>query len=120
MQSPMQTSTAPASFQYFTLAVAIVAAMLSAGSLAVSFLAYRAGGPKIRVRTFRLSSPGADKVELVARVTNSGRGPVDIETFALWARFPGPINVRSHEMVKGEPLPYRLEGKSTRKWHIDN
>jgi hypothetical protein len=115
----MPTTDAPTSFQYFTLSVAIIAAMLSAGSLAVSFIAYRAGGPRVRVRALRLSPLSAEKLEFVVKVTNSGRGPVDIEAFAVWARLAGPSNIKPHEAVKGETCPYRLEGMSAREWRIE-
>ena len=114
----MAAADQPTSFQYFTLGVAIVAAMLSAGSLTVSFLAYRAGGPKVRVHTFRLAPVTADKIEFLVRVTNSGRGPIDVRTFAIWHRLGGLSHIRSEEAVSGEALPHRLDGMSQREWRI--
>jgi hypothetical protein len=105
---------APASLQYFTLGIAILAAMISAGSLVVSLLGYRAEGPNIKIR----SSEGIGEVRTPSiTMINSGRGAVDIIDFALWSRFTSIEWAKISPFdVEGEELPYRLDGKSTRQW----
>jgi hypothetical protein len=107
-------SVAPAWISYAALA-------LSAGSLAVSGLAYRAGGPRLRLEMARLSEadspfPGGAAMRLT--VVSAGRAAVTVQSFKVtpYGNRKAVFTVRD---VKGPPLPHRLEAHASEIWYVD-
>jgi hypothetical protein len=107
-------SVAPAWVTYAALA-------LSAGSLAVSALAYRAGGPRLRLHMARLPEadspfPGGAAVRLT--VVSTGRAAVTVQSFKVtpYGNRKAVFTVRD---VKGPTLPHRLEAHASETWYVD-
>ncbi|MGO4603663.1 hypothetical protein [Terrabacter sp. 2YAF2] len=103
--------------------VPYAALVMSALSLVVSTLAFRAGGPRLSLRMERASSrspeipfPSGAPVRLA--VVNAGRAAVTIESFALTpygSRRPAVIVRGAH----GPALPHRLEAHASDSWYVD-
>lgn len=103
--------------------VSFAAVAMSAGSLAVSFLAYRAGGPRVRLESRRLSvgaeaSPFPSGVPVQLTVVNSGRAAVTVEKFYV-THYGSRKRLARVEDIVGTPLPYRLEAHASETWVID-
>lgn len=98
--------------------VSYVAIVLSAGSLVVSGLTYRAGGPRLRLKASGATYE-ADGAWVKSTVVNSGRAAVNIEAFQLTpSGYRKPVLAIEGRIV-GPDLPYRLEAQASHTWHID-
>ena len=104
--------------------VSYAALVLSAGSLLVSGLAFRAGGPRLRLRAAEVSEdasgnpfPGGAAVLLT--VVNAGRAAGTVQGF--WVT---PYGHRAPlfpvEDVSGPALPFRLEPHAAQSWYVDS
>ena len=109
-------SSAPAWVSYAALA-------LSAGSVAVSALAYKAGGPRLllRAESYRggfEDDPFLSGATHALTVVNAGRGAVTVEGFSVT-----PYGERKPAAgvgeVDGPDLPYRLEAHASETWLVD-
>lgn len=108
-------SGAPAWVSYGALA-------LSAGSLAVSTLAYRAGGPRLALRVDELRRGEDDPFPKGAArrltVVNAGRAAVTLQGFQIVLTASSKLKVRL-EHVSGPTLPLRLEAHASETWIVD-
>lgn len=107
-------SGAPAWVSYAALAV-------SAISLVVSGLTYRAGGPRLRLQAVSLAkgaanSPFPKGAAVTLTVINAGRAAVTVQGFHV-----APYGVRESVPVDvlGPKLPHRLEAHASETWHLD-
>ncbi|MGN6251053.1 MAG: hypothetical protein ACTHNS_04465 [Marmoricola sp.] len=101
--------------------VSYAALALSAMSLAVAVLSYRAGGPRLRLEASGLSKgsePFPNGAVAVLTVVNAGRAAVTIQGFGAKPYGSGKVVVRVGEVV-GPELPYRLAAHATETWHVD-
>lgn len=103
--------------------VSFAALALSAGSLAVSALAFRAGGPRLRLQLAQMPRsavdnpfPGGAGVRLT--VVNSGRAAVDVGGFHV-TPYGNRKPVLAVEDVNGPVLPFRLEAHASETWYAD-
>ncbi len=91
---------------------------LSTGPLVIGGLSYRAGGPRLRLHSRRVSadtagSPFPNGVSVTLTVVNSGRAPVTVEGFHV--RYPAGRTPLAHiREADGPALPYRLGGARRR------
>jgi hypothetical protein len=103
--------------------VSFAALALSAGSLALAGLSYRAGGPRLRLQTQRLADdpgghPFAGGIPVRLTVVNSGRAAVTVQGFHLtYTAIRKPIV--AVEDVSGPALPFRLEAHASETWVVD-
>lgn len=109
-------SSAPAWVSYGALA-------LSAGSLGVSALAYRAGGPRLRLSAERFTGNTADDpfpqgATFRLTVVNAGRAAVTVEGFHVtpYGERKPAASVRD---VEGPTLPFCLEAHASETWLVD-
>jgi hypothetical protein len=94
-----------------TLAVAVYAAVVASASLVVAFLAYRQGGPRVKVRA---SVKISGNVDVEVTVYNRGRGAITIASgWASVAFTPNPPRVGAIFGTAVDGLPHRLEGHSS-------
>lgn len=107
-------SSAPAWVTYAAL-------LLSALSLLVSAMTYRAGGPRLRLETAQLPRgdsrfPSGSGVRLT--VINAGRTAVTVQNFAVtpYGERKPAIPVKN---VHGPALPHRLEPHASDTWEAD-
>ncbi len=101
--------------------VSYVALLLSAASLLVAGLSYRAGGPRLRLESVRLraaASPFPDGAPIRLTVINEGRAAVSVQSFLVT-----PYGDRSPagtvDECEGPELPYRLEAHETQTWCVN-
>jgi hypothetical protein len=124
-------ASAPQWVTYVTLAIACVGLLTGLGSLAVSYVNYRASGHRVTI-----SGPGLlvgpsslqDHWSGGAVVRNEGRGPVNVDELLVRAIgtnsgcplqgvFSGlPISSR---ITNGEHLSVRLEGSQSAQWTLN-
>lgn len=107
-------SAAPAWLTY-------VALLLSAASLVVAVLSFRAGGPRLRLQATRLqaadsSFPNGSPVRLT--VINGGRAAVTVQGFNV-TPYGERKAAATVDDVDGPDLPYRLEPHETQTWCVD-
>ncbi|MFS0703264.1 hypothetical protein AB6N23_01955 [Cellulomonas sp. 179-A 9B4 NHS] len=98
------------------------ALLLSAGSLLVAALAYRAGGPRLRLHSYRIAdsapTPFPRGVPVELTVVNSGRAAVTIEGFHV--THPEGRRPLAHVRdAHGPDLPHRLDAHSSATWIVD-
>lgn len=103
--------------------VSYVALVLSAASLGVAFLAYRAGGPRLTLRSRQLrpseaGNPFPDGTAFALTVVNAGRAAVTVEGLHVM-----PFGSRKHLLtidgVDGPQIPFRLEAHASETWTVD-
>lgn len=103
--------------------VPYVALVLSALSLVVSGLSYRAGGPRLSLQFERVPEgsandpfPGGAAMRLT--VVNAGRAAVTVQSFKVtpYGNRKAALTVRD---VKGPTLPHRLEAHASETWYVD-
>ncbi|ANY24396.1 hypothetical protein DLJ61_17950 [Gordonia terrae] len=110
---------APAWVSITALGVAGFAALVALGSAWISFLAYRATGPRILLRTAHISNdPGRQRVIVEFTVVNRGRGEVNVSEFLLT-----PAGTRKTLLtvghIEGKQLPFRLVGGAEQSWQAN-
>ena len=128
-------------FQWITMAIAAFAAIVSTGSLLVSYYAFRAGGPRISVAvstksTYRRvdgsdDNPNGDLIENLkavdVRVANRGRGPVEVASISLviWAFHRTKLHrveMAFIDMYRSDSImqeSYEISAGNERQWFID-
>ena len=103
--------------------VSYAALALSAGSLVIAGLSYRAGGPRLRLQSRRVSAdaegnPFPSGVPVRLTVVNSGRATVTVEGFHV--TYPaGRKPLARVRDIDGPALPYRLEAHASETWVVD-
>ena len=107
----------------WTVVLASYAAVVSTSSLAISYLSYRSGGPRLSGSAYIYGRYDIEGPTLLVDVHNRGRGPITIDSVMLWG-----ICGTGHE--KGLPtggwplsspgcvLPSRIEGHSGMHWRF--
>ena len=104
---------APAMVSYAALAVA-------GGSLFLSVLTYRSGGPRVSLGVQQLAqSVRQEAVPIRLTVVNSGRAAVSVQHFGVKPYVINrqvPIRIAP---VDGPALPFRLEAHATESWIVD-
>lgn len=103
--------------------VSYVALALSAGSLFIAVLSYRAGGPRLRLRSQRFpadaeSNPFPGGVPVGLTVVNSGRSAVTVEGFHVTYSAGRTPLVHVHE-TEGSDLPFRLASHASETWVVN-
>lgn len=103
--------------------LAVYAAVVSTGSLAISYLAHRSGGPHLSGSAEIYGRYDIEGPTLFVDVHNRGRGPVTVDSVDLQG-----VGVALHDKllpVVGWPLrspgcvlPSRIEGSSGERWHF--
>jgi hypothetical protein len=106
--------TAPEWVSYAALGVAGCAALIALTSARISYLSYRAIGPRVRLQVeHRSNDPASGRVLMAFTVVNEGRGDVSIVGFhVIPHRSRKPV--LAIEQVEGEPLSHRLVGLSAK------
>lgn len=101
--------------------VSYAALLLSAASLFVAALSYRAGGPRLRLESTRLpaaDSPFPNGAPVRLTVVNGGRAAVTVQGFHVTPYGERKAAAQLDE-VDGPALPYRLEPHETQTWCVD-
>lgn len=105
---------------YAALGVAGFAVLVAAVAARISWLSYRASGPRIVLEVEKKSvDPG--RIVMALTVINQGRGEVSIDGFHV-TPYGGErpkarrLEIEEIEEIEGEPLPYRLAGNSRLTW----
>lgn len=96
---------------------------MSGASLVLAGLAFRAGGPRLRLKAAPVASDAAGNPfpngsAALLTVVNAGRAAVTVQSF--WVTPYGerkPVLVVAD--VSGEPLPFRLEAHAAQSWYVD-
>ena len=106
-------SSAPAWVTYAALALAAL-------SLVVSVLAYRAGGPRLRLFAELASADDlfAGGATFRLTVVNAGRAAVTVESFHV-TPYGQRKTAAAVEDVVGPNLPHRLEAHASESWLVD-
>jgi hypothetical protein len=102
---------------YAALGVAGFAVLVAAVAARISWLSYRASGPRIVLEVEKKSvDPG--RIVMAFTVINQGRGEVSIDGFHITPYGGGRPKARRLEIeqIEGDPLPYRLAGNSRLTW----
>jgi hypothetical protein len=108
--------TAPEWVSYAALGVAGLAALTALTSARISYLSYRASGPRIRLRVdYKSNDAASGRVVMSFTVVNRGRGDVSIVGFYV-TPYGSSKPVLAIEQVEGEPLPQRVAGNSEETW----
>lgn len=101
--------------------VSYAALLLSAASLVVAGLSYRAGGPRLRLEPLHLragESPFPEGAPVRLTVVNGGRAAVSIQGFHV-TPYGERKAAASLDEIDGPPLPYRLEPHETQSWCVN-
>jgi hypothetical protein len=111
------SSGAPAWVSYGALGVAAFAAVVALVSARISYLAYKAAGPRIRLRVEPgTNEPASGRVMIKFTVENRGRGDVSIVSFQV-TPYGERKPVLEIEQIEGAfTLPHRLPGNSQETW----
>lgn len=96
---------------------------LSSGSLLVSSLALRAGGPRLRLQAARVAgdasgNPFPDGAAVLLTVVNAGRAAVTVQSFSV-TPYGERSSVLSVKHVEGPALPYRIDAQAAESWYVD-
>lgn len=98
-----------------------MALLLSAASLLVAGLSYRAGGPRLRLESTRMraaESPFPEGAPIRLTVINGGRAAVSVQGFRV-TPYGNRKPSGTVEECEGPDLPYRLESHETRTWCVN-
>lgn len=103
--------------------VTYAALALSAGALVVSVLAYRAGGPRLRLLAKPVPAGAPDNpfhggATFRLTVVNAGRAAITVEGFHV-TPYGNLKPVAAVAGVVGPSLPYRLEAHASESWVAD-
>jgi hypothetical protein len=101
--------------------LAICASVVSTGSLAIAYLAYRAGGPRLSGRAKIYRHYLIEGPTLLVDLYNRGRGPITVESIELESVVvtdSGPLRIIGWPMLSSSncSLPSRLEGHTGEHW----
>jgi hypothetical protein len=106
----------------WTMVLASHAAVVATSSLAISFLSYRSGGPRLSGNAEIHGRYDIQGPTLHVDVHNRGRGPITVDSVMLWGV---GIALKKSLPVIGWPLrspgcvlPSRIEGHSGEHWHF--
>ena len=114
------SSSAPAWVSIAALGVSCLAALVALVSVRVSYLSFRASGPRLRLRIqSRQRDPGNGRVLIELRVVNEGRGNGDIASFHITPYGSSKAVLEIKDVMEGRALPYRLAGNSEETWFVD-
>lgn len=114
------TSAAPGWVSYAALGLSGVAGTVALVSARISYLAYKAGGPRIRLLVVMApGEPEPGRTALNLTVVNSGRGDVSIAGFHVTPYGSRKPVLEIEEVDIAPPLPYRLPGNSQQSWGMD-
>lgn len=101
--------------------LAVYAAVVSTGSLAVTYISHRSGGPQLSGDAEIHGRYDIDGPKLFVAIHNRGRGPITIDSVMLWG--VGLTGLERSRPVVGWPLhsleselPVRVEGNSGALW----
>lgn len=107
----------------WTTILASYAAVVSTGSLAVSYLSYRSSGPQLSASAEIEGRYDIDGPKLYIDVHNRGRGPITVDDVMLWG--VAKVYEKEGHPIVGWPLrspsctlPTRIEGHSGEHWHF--
>lgn len=106
----------------WTEVLAIYAAVVSTGSLGVSYLSYRSGGPQLSGAAEIYGRYDIEGPTLHVDLHNRGRGAITVDAVDLWG--VGTALQRSLPVVgwplrsSSRALPLRIEGHSGARWHF--
>ena len=105
------TGAAPAWVSYAALGISAIAAI-------VSFLGYRASGPRIHLKVQYVGQDAATRrVVATFTVVNKGRGDTSIVGFHVTPYGErNPVVEVENDKVDGPTLPHRMEGNSQETW----
>ena len=107
------TGGAPAWVSYAALGISGIAVL-------VSFLSYRASGPRVRLKAhYELKDPANRRAVVAFTVVNEGRGDDSIVGFHIIPYGHIRKAVVEVENVEGPPLPHRLASNSQETWHAN-
>jgi hypothetical protein len=107
---------APEWVSYAALGVAGFAALTPLASARISYLSYRANGPRVRLQVdYRSKDAAAGRVVIGLTVVNEGRGDVSIVGFYVTS-YGSSKPVLTIEQLEGKPLPHRVAGNSQETW----
>jgi hypothetical protein len=105
----------------WTEVLAVYAAVVSTGSLAVSYISHRSGGPQLSGDAEIYGRYDIEGPKLFVAVHNRGRGPITIDSIMLWGI--GIAGLEKDRPIVGWPLhspkcvlPARIEGNSGALW----
>jgi hypothetical protein len=108
--------TAPEWVSYAALGVAGFAALIALSSARISYLSYRASGPRVRLQVdYRSRDAASARVVMGFTIVNEGRGDISIVGFYV-TPYGSSKPVLPIEEIEGEPLPHRLAGNSQETW----
>jgi hypothetical protein len=107
------------SLNAWTTAAALYGAVVATASLIVAVLAYRAGGPSIKVSTWLRPATSDQPAEVVIGVANRGRGEATVNDIFLNVPGPHTITLRGPNDLQGPALPCRLPASSQLAWRVD-
>lgn len=117
----VQSAGPPAAVTYAALGVSVLAMLIGGLSFLVARKAYKESLSAAHVKLERIDYRSG--VHAILAITNKTRGEIDIDLLCiLWfvevpnAAIDVPLDVG---IISGEELPYRLIGKSTRRWKVD-
>lgn len=102
--------------------LAIYAAVVSTGSLAVAYFSYRSGGPQLSGSAEIYGRYDIEGPTLHINIHNRGRGAITVDSAALWGILIYPnkslptIEWPLH--LSSDALPCRIEGHSGTRWHV--
>ncbi len=102
---------------YAALGIAGFAGLVAAVTARISWLSYRASGPRLALSVAK-KSVSRGRVVFALTVINQGRGEVSIDGFLITPYGGARPKARRLEIeqIEGEPLPYRLAGHSRQTW----
>lgn len=105
----------------WTEALAVYAAVVSTGSLTVSYLSHRSGGPQLSGEAEIYGRYDIEGPKLFVAVHNRGRAAITIDSVMLWG--VGIAGLEEDRPIVGWPLrspkcvlPSRIEGSSGALW----
>lgn len=95
---------------WVTIAISGGALAVSALSLTLSFMSYRAAGPRISIVDYRLTFDPQGECWLEVKVSNSGRSDVTLD--GSWANWLGAtVSTLPHRLTSGSSYSMMFRGR---------
>jgi hypothetical protein len=114
------SGSAPAWVSYAALGVSGIAAVIAGASARISYLSYRASGPRLQLVVQSLTrDPSSGRVLVRLKVVNRGRGDVDVAGFYVTPYGARKPVLEVKEVASGPGLPRRVAGSSEESWTLD-